>query len=72
MACMDLHNFIRQSAMADDDFEKSEDENSDPVVNEGSQSVGENETSNNEEAEDPNMNQFRDWIADGLYDRHLL
>jgi hypothetical protein len=70
IACMAVNNFIRQSAMADDDFDKCDaDENYVPVVDEGASSSQANGTSNRHGDEDRTMNQFRDWIADGLSTR---
>jgi hypothetical protein len=66
MACMALHNFIRESAIADEDFDKCDrDENYVPEP-EASSSQG-NRGSTHDGDEDRNMNQFCDWISDGLF-----
>ena len=67
LACMALHNFIRDSAMADEDFDRCDrDENYVPLA-EASSSCQRNRGSTREGEEDHNMNQFRDAIADGLF-----
>lgn len=68
MACMALHNFIRESAQADKEFDRCDhDENYVPLA-EASSSQG-NIANTRQGDEDQNMNQFRDWIADGLFSR---
>jgi hypothetical protein len=69
MACMALHNFIRQSGLLDDLFNLcDEDENYDPA--EGLPNQTQCSGANTEYGdEDPNMNEFRDWIANGLFAR---
>ena len=68
MACMALHNFIRQSGIMDDLFDLcDQDENYDP--NDKSTSSAANRTNRLHGDEDQHMNQFRDWIADGLFRR---
>jgi hypothetical protein len=68
MACMALHNFIRQSGMMDDLFDLcDQDENFDP--NEEGTSTERTGGTTHYGDEDENMNQFRDWIANGLYAR---
>lgn len=69
MACMALHNFIKQSAMADEDFEKCDlDESYIPLEGEASSSRA-NPSSSRHGDEDHNMNVFRDAIADGLFNK---
>ena len=60
LACMALHNFIRESAIADADFERCDnDENYMPISSTySSQENGE---------EEQNMNAFRDSIANALF-----
>jgi len=68
MACMALHNFIRQSGIMDDLFDLcDQDENYDP--NDKSTSSAANRTNRRHGDEDQRKNQFRDWIADGLFSR---
>jgi hypothetical protein len=68
MACMALHNFIRQSGYMDSLFERcDQDENFDPNDEETS---GTHMMPNTAPAdEDAEMNEFRDWIANGLMSR---
>lgn len=65
---MALHNFIRESAMSDADFDMVDaNENFvDPSVPLSSQ---ENNATNEQTDDDNYMNQLRDWIADGLFSR---
>jgi len=68
MACMALHNFIRQSGMMDDLFDLcDQDENYDP--NGEASSSQANNANRCQGDEDQHMNQFRDWIANGLFSR---
>ncbi|XP_062213776.1 uncharacterized protein LOC133914769 [Phragmites australis] len=61
-ACMTLHNFIRDSAMSDADFDMcDQDENYMPIPSQGS---GENSELGDEEGD---MNVLRDSIANALY-----
>jgi hypothetical protein len=66
MACMALHNFIRESAVADEDFDKCDNDETYVPEPEGLSSQG-NIGNTRDGDEDQNMNQFRDWIADGLF-----
>lgn len=59
---MALHNFIRESAIADADFDKFDSD--DNYLRLSESSVG--GSNNNLEDEDRDMNAFRDSIADGL------
>ena len=69
MACMAVHNFIRESALADTDFDMcDQDENYVPMAEASSSSQG-NRRRIRQGDQDRNMNQFRDWIADGLFRR---
>nr|XP_025877424.1 uncharacterized protein LOC107277889 isoform X1 [Oryza sativa Japonica Group]XP_025877425.1 uncharacterized protein LOC107277889 isoform X1 [Oryza sativa Japonica Group] len=62
-ACIALHYFIRDSQMADTEFDNCDhDENYDPL---GGTSSPSSEPTN--ELDSRVMNQFRDWIADGLW-----
>ena len=62
VACMALHNFIRESKISDIDFDKCDhDENYVPLAVPRSQGIGTNES------DSAVMNQFRDWVADGLW-----
>jgi hypothetical protein len=68
LACMALHNFVRENDKKDRDFEKcDEDENYIPLEEPPSSQANGASTSHGEE--DQSMNRFRDWIADGLYSR---
>lgn len=67
VACMALHNFIRDSAIADEDFDLA-DRNENYVPLEAGTSAS-RPSRNNTEPEDRNMNVFRDAIADGLFNR---
>ena len=68
IACMAMHNFIRDSFLRDVDFDLVDhDENYVPFA-EGSSSDG-NVSNVRHGDEDVNMNEFRDWIADGLFSR---
>jgi hypothetical protein len=67
---MALHNFIRESFLGDKDFELCDhDENYVPEVGESSTQEQEQLAGSVQGEEDRNMNQFRDWIADGLFNR---
>ena len=68
MACMALHNFIRQSGMMDDLFDLcDQDEHYIPIEEETSTQTTRGTARFGDE--DENMNQFRDWIANGLFAR---
>jgi len=68
MACMTLHNFIRQSSMMDDLFDLyDQDENYISIEEEISTQATRGTARFGDE--DENMNQFRDWIANGLFIR---
>jgi hypothetical protein len=70
IACMAIHNFIRESAMTDEEFDMCDrDENYIPVVQEGASASQGNGTSTYFGDGDHDMNQFRDWIVDGLFSR---
>ena len=65
---MALHNFVRENDKKDRDSERcDEDENYNPLEEPSSSQA--NGASTTHADEDQNMNQFRDWIADGLYAR---
>ena len=72
---MALHNFIRDSALPDEDFDMCDrDENYVPVVEEGASSSQanrgqQNGASTRQADEDQNMNQFHEWIANDLLSR---
>jgi hypothetical protein len=78
-ACMGLHNFIRESRLEDKDFrECDEDENFIPTVDEPSELRRRrqrlrraNEQVGEDMSDDRNMNEFRDWMANGLYARRM-
>jgi hypothetical protein len=64
MACMAIHNFIRESALPDTEFDMcDQDENYVPMAE------ARRRRSIRPGDEDPCMNLFRDWIADGLFRR---
>ena len=66
IACMALHNFIRDSYLGDEDFDLVDsDENFVPLSEASSSQVSNTRHGD----EDQTMNQFRDWIADGLFNR---
>uniref|UniRef100_A0A0A8YRV6 Uncharacterized protein n=1 Tax=Arundo donax TaxID=35708 RepID=A0A0A8YRV6_ARUDO len=66
LACMALHNFIRESAMRDEAFNMvDQDDNFKPIA-EASSSQG-NGANNHLGDEDVNMNAFRDSIANSLF-----
>jgi hypothetical protein len=68
MAWMALHNFIRQSGMMDDLFHLcDENENYDPNDEETPGTSIRTETQPGDE--DECMNEFRDWITNGLMSR---
>jgi hypothetical protein len=68
MGCMSLRNFVRESFLGDKDFELCDhDENY--VSGVGESSTQEQVAGSIQGEEDRNMNQFRDWIADGLFNR---
>lgn len=70
IACMALHNFIRENSTIDDDFDLcDDDENYVPITSEGPSTQGTNELTTTTVDEDINMNHFRDSIADGLFAR---
>ena len=65
---MTLHNFIRESSVSDDDFNLcDQDENYVPLFGASSSQLGTSTAREGEE--DENMNEFRDWIANGLFPR---
>jgi len=66
---MAVHNFIRESALVDTDFDMcDQDEDYVPMAEASCSSQG-NRRRIRQGDEDQNMNQFRDWIADGLFRR---
>jgi hypothetical protein len=66
MACMAIHNFIRESALADEEFDMCDrDENYMPMVEENRR----RRRATHQADEDEHMNQFREWIANGLLSR---
>ena len=64
---MALHNFIRENDKKDRDFESDEDENYNSLEEPSSSQA--NGASATHGDEDQSMNQFRDWITNGLYAR---
>ena len=63
VACIALHNFIRQSQLPDIEFDKcDEDENYVPL---SMPTTTTNDSTN--EMDSAAMNQFRAWAADGLW-----
>ena len=67
VACMALHNFIRESHMEDEDFDRCDrDENYVPHEASTSQPPQHNTQSRDENT---NMNAFRDQLASSLYNR---
>ena len=70
VACMALHNFIRENRIRDRDFAPcDEDENYNPMPSEHESSDDELDESQDDEPliEDTNMNAFRDEIAAALF-----
>ena len=66
LACMALHNFIRDSFLGDTDFDQVDhDENYVPFTEPSSSEANVANTRHGDE--DQTMNQFRDWIANGLF-----
>jgi hypothetical protein len=64
LACMALHNFIRESALSDQEFDKcDEDENYMPMP---SQNPSDQSIDNNQLGHDTDMNVFRDSICNAL------
>lgn len=61
---MTLHNFT-ESAMSDDDFSLCD--HDEPTS--GAASSQQNRDTTLDMDEDRNMNEFRDWIVDGLFNR---
>ena len=68
MTCMALHNFIRQSGMMDDLFDLCDQDKNYIPIEEGTSTQTTRGTTRFGD-EDENMNQFRDWIANGLFTR---
>ena len=69
IAFMALHNFIKNSAMADEDFDRCDQDKNYVPLAEASSSSQRNRGSTREGEEYHNMNPFRDSIADGLFSR---
>jgi hypothetical protein len=68
IACMALHNFFRDSFMSDDDFNLcDQDENYVPLSGASSSQLG--TSTARKGGEHKTMNEFRDWIANGLFAR---
>jgi len=65
LACMTLHNFIQESALADADFDAVENDENFMVASESS-SAEESVLNNHLGDEDQDMNAFRDSIANNL------
>lgn len=64
IACMALHNFI-ESTMSDDDFSLCDHDK--PTC--GAADSQQNRDTTLDMDEDRNMNEFRDWIVDSLFNR---
>ncbi|KAM3294078.1 hypothetical protein ACQJBY_037157 [Aegilops geniculata] len=70
VACMALHNFIRESQLADKEFDRCDrDENYQPLLEE-TRRRRRNRTDLQMEQDSVDMNQLRDRIADGLFQGH--
>ena len=71
MGCMALHNFIRESYLGDKDFDLCDhDENYVPEIGESSTAGAISQDVVSVQGEDDyNMNEFREWICDGLFSR---
>ncbi|XP_022679327.1 protein ALP1-like [Setaria italica] len=68
VACMAIHNFIRENAIADTAFDMCDrDENFIPMADPSNPE--EHATNTQAGDEDRNMNEFRDEIANGLYNK---
>ena len=64
VACIALHNFIRESQLADIDFDKcDQDENYIPLPVPTTTPTYDSTN----EMDSAAMNQFRNWVADGLW-----
>ena len=69
VACMALHNFIRESHLADKEFDRCDnDENYQPLLEE-TRRRRRNTRGEEMEPDSVDMNQLRDRIADGLFNR---
>jgi hypothetical protein len=64
MGCMELHNFIRESYLGYKDFDLSDHDREGGEV-----SSQEHAADSVKGEEDRDMNQFCDWISDGLFSR---
>jgi hypothetical protein len=70
VACMALHNFIRESQLADKEFDRCDnDENYQPLLEETRRRRC-NTRGEEMEPDSVDMNEVRDRIIDGLFNRH--
>lgn len=69
IACMVIHNFIRESALPHVEFDKCDQDQNYMLEVEGAYGHRRNRASNCLMDDDQNMNQFRDFIANGLFSR---
>jgi hypothetical protein len=71
VACMVFHNFIRESSLTDSDFDMCDRDDDYVPLAEASSSQG-NGTNPHHGDEDRTIHQFRDWIADGLFELKFM
>lgn len=69
IVCMAIHNFIRESALSDVEFDRCEQDENYMLEVEGAYGCQRNSASYYLVDDDQNMNQFRDFIANALFSR---
>jgi hypothetical protein len=68
LACIALHNFVKENDEQDKDFQRIDQDENYVVLEEPSSSQA-NGAGTSEANKDGRMNMSRDWIVDGLYNR---